>query len=46
MVTLPAEQTGAARAFLDHWRPDMGLWVGGGLMPNVITRAPMSGVSP
>ena len=39
VVHLPVEQTGAARAFLDHWRPDMGLWVGGGLMPNVITRA-------
>lgn len=36
---LPIEKTGAARDFLDHWRPDMGLWVGGGLMPNVITRA-------
>ncbi len=36
---LPSEQSGAARAFLDHWRPDMGLWVGGGLMPNLITRA-------
>ncbi|WP_051927611.1 3-deoxy-D-manno-octulosonic acid transferase [Ruegeria halocynthiae] len=39
MVNLPLEKTGAARAFLDHWRPDVGLWVGGGLMPNVITRA-------
>ena len=39
MINLPAEQTGAARGFLDHWRPNMGLWVGGGLMPNVITRA-------
>ncbi len=36
---LPEEKTGAARRFLDHWRPDMGLWVGGGLMPNIITRA-------
>lgn len=39
IVSLPAEQTGAARAFLDHWHPDMGLWFGGGLMPNIITRA-------
>ncbi len=39
MVNLPTEQTGAARAFLDHWKPDLGLWVGGGLMPSIITRA-------
>lgn len=38
-ANLPIENTGAARWFLDHWRPDMGIWVGGGLMPNVITRA-------
>ncbi len=41
---LPAEQAGAARGFLDHWHPDMGLWVGGGLMPNVITRAGERGI--
>ncbi|WP_299948381.1 glycosyltransferase N-terminal domain-containing protein [uncultured Ruegeria sp.] len=39
ILKLPAEHTGAARAFWDHWRPDMGLWFGGGLMPNIITRA-------
>lgn len=39
IVALPDEKSGAARSFLDHWRPDMGLWVGGGLMPNIITRA-------
>lgn len=39
LVNLPSEQTGAARVFLDHWRPNIGIWVGGGLMPNVITRA-------
>ncbi len=44
IVKLPAEQTGAARAFLDHWRPDMGLWFGGGLMPNIITRAQERGI--
>ncbi|MFY2823107.1 3-deoxy-D-manno-octulosonic acid transferase [Ruegeria sp. MALMAid1280] len=44
LVNLPLEQTGAARAFLDHWRPDIGLWVGGGLMPNVITRAEERGI--
>jgi len=44
LINLPSEQTGAARAFLDHWRPDTGLWVGGGLMPNVITRADERGI--
>ena len=44
LINLPAEQTGAARAFLDHWRPDMGLWIGGGLMPNIITRAEEKGI--
>ncbi|MCG7520634.1 3-deoxy-D-manno-octulosonic acid transferase [Ruegeria sp. Ofav3-42] len=44
LVNLPSEQTGAARAFLDHWRPDVGIWVGGGLMPNVITRAEERGI--
>lgn len=39
LVNLPAEQSGNAQGFLNHWRPDMALWVGGGLMPNVITRA-------
>ncbi|MEX0306150.1 MAG: 3-deoxy-D-manno-octulosonic acid transferase [Ruegeria sp.] len=39
ILKLPAEQAGSARAFLDHWHPNMGLWFGGGLMPNIITRA-------
>ncbi|WP_420585945.1 3-deoxy-D-manno-octulosonic acid transferase [Ruegeria sp.] len=44
LLALPPDQTGAARVFLDHWRPDIGLWVGGGLMPNVITRADERGI--
>ncbi|WP_170533590.1 3-deoxy-D-manno-octulosonic acid transferase [Ruegeria atlantica] len=44
LVNLPSEQAGAARAFLDHWHPEIGLWVGGGLMPNVITRAEERGI--
>ncbi len=44
ITKLPAEHTGAARTFLDHWRPDMGLWFGGGLMPNIITRAQERGI--
>ncbi len=44
LVNLPAEHAGAARGFLDHWRPDMGIWIGGGLMPNLITRAQDRGI--
>ncbi|NOD65148.1 MULTISPECIES: 3-deoxy-D-manno-octulosonic acid transferase [unclassified Ruegeria] len=39
LVNLPQDQSGAVRGFLDHWRPSMGLWVGGDLMPNILTRA-------
>ncbi len=39
IVCLPADQAGAARTFLDHWQPDMALWFGGGLLPNLISRA-------
>ncbi len=44
VVNLPHDQSGAARGFLEHWRPDIGLWVGGGLMPNLITRAEEHGI--
>ncbi|NOD32357.1 3-deoxy-D-manno-octulosonic acid transferase [Ruegeria atlantica] len=39
LINLPQEQSGAAREFIDYWRPNMGLWVGGDLMPNIVTRA-------
>lgn len=29
----------AVRGFLDHWRPDLCLWTGGELMPNMICQA-------
>ncbi|TDK46207.1 3-deoxy-D-manno-octulosonic acid transferase [Antarcticimicrobium luteum] len=29
----------AVRAFLDHWKPDLCLWTGGDLMPNLISLA-------
>lgn len=44
ILNLPVEQASAARGFLQHWRPTMGLWVGGGLMPNIITQASESHV--
>ncbi|MCL6284657.1 3-deoxy-D-manno-octulosonic acid transferase [Ruegeria sp. 2012CJ41-6] len=39
MIALPSDQPTAARAFLDHWQPDMCLWAGGGLQPNLISSA-------
>ncbi|MBP1805279.1 3-deoxy-D-manno-octulosonic acid transferase [Rubellimicrobium aerolatum] len=37
----PPERGGTAKAFLDHWRPDLLLWAGGSLRPGLIAR--MSG---
>ncbi|GGH27831.1 3-deoxy-D-manno-octulosonic-acid transferase [Cribrihabitans marinus] len=34
---LPADHMSAARGFLDHWRPDMCVWAGGGLLPNLLS---------
>lgn len=39
LINLPQEQSGAARDFIEYWRPGIGIWVGGDLMPNIITRA-------
>ncbi|WP_050604917.1 3-deoxy-D-manno-octulosonic acid transferase [Ruegeria sp. 6PALISEP08] len=39
LINLPQDQSGAVRGFLEHWRPSMGLWVGGDLLPNILTRA-------
>lgn len=35
---VPSEGGGAVRSFLEHWRPDNLLWVGGGLRPALIAR--------
>ncbi|WP_371810309.1 3-deoxy-D-manno-octulosonic acid transferase [Ruegeria sp. HKCCD8929] len=39
LVPLPQDNAGAVRGFLDHWRPEMGLWSGAGLLPNLISDA-------
>lgn len=36
---VPPERLGAIAAFLDHWRPDLLLWAGGGLRPALLSRA-------
>ena len=38
-LPLLSDHPQAVRAFLDHWRPDLCLWSGGDLMPNLISQA-------
>jgi len=33
---LPPDQSAAAKRFLNHWRPDLCLWAGGGLRRNML----------
>jgi len=40
---LPPENVTAVEAFLDHWRPDIGLWSGGDLRPALVTKAGQRG---
>ena len=37
----PLDRAGAVSAFLNHWRPDLLLWVGGGLRPALVAGARM-----
>lgn len=39
IVGLDSDFRNAARAFLDHWRPDLCLWAGADLMPGLIGAA-------
>ena len=39
VLSLASDHPAAARPFLDHWRPDVCIWAGGGLMPNLLTAA-------
>lgn len=38
-MTAPRDHPGTVGAFLEHWRPSVGLWVWGGLYPNLIISA-------
>ena len=38
-AALPGEHPDAVEKFLDHWRPDLCIWVWGGLRPNLILEA-------
>jgi 3-deoxy-D-manno-octulosonic-acid transferase len=35
-IKAPSEHPAAIAAFLDHWAPNVGIWVWGGLKPNLI----------
>lgn len=37
--TVPSEHPQDTKAFLEHWRPDVGLWLWGDLQPNLILAA-------
>lgn len=45
IVLLDADSPAMARAFLSDWRPDLCLWTGGNLMPNLIEAASDHGLS-
>ncbi|MEP5731571.1 MAG: glycosyltransferase N-terminal domain-containing protein [Sulfitobacter sp.] len=38
-MTVPGEHPANVNAFLDHWAPNAGIWVWGGLRPNLILAA-------
>ena len=40
----PEEHPRSVRAFLDHWRPDVALWVWGGLRPTLVEETAQSGI--
>ena len=42
---VPSDTSGQARAFLDHWHPQICLWAWGGLQPNLILGAAERSVS-
>ena len=41
---LPADDGGAAQAFIRHWRPDVGVWTAGDLKPALLAAAHRQGM--
>ncbi len=41
---LAGDHPTAAKQFLEHWKPDLCLWVGGELMPNLISETSEKGI--
>lgn len=44
VVALPPDKPQAVAAFLDHWRPDLGIWADGALRPVLLHMAAARGV--
>lgn len=44
VVQPPPDRTDAVTAFLDHWRPDLGIWSGGALRPVLLHGAAARGL--
>lgn len=44
LADAPDEHPDCVSAFLEHWQPDVGLWVWGGLRPNLVDLAAQKGV--
>lgn len=44
ILRLGDDHPAAVGLFLDHWHPQLGIWTGGGLMPNLITAASGRGI--
>ncbi len=42
--TVTSDHPAANQAFLDHWRPDLCLWAGGILLPNLLSAARSRGI--
>ncbi|GAB4282907.1 MAG: glycosyltransferase N-terminal domain-containing protein [Roseovarius sp.] len=42
---LPRDDGAAARAFVEHWRPDIGIWTAGDLRPALLATAGRRGVA-
>lgn len=43
-VVLSTDHPHDTRRFLDHWHPDIGLWAGSSMMPNLLTIAADKGI--
>lgn len=41
---VPVDQKGAVRRFLDHWKPDLALWVESELWPNLVLMTQSRGI--
>ena len=45
VVSAPADHPRHVAAFLDHWRPGAGIWIWGGLRPDLLLAATAAGIA-